>query len=70
VHLKDFRRSVGTIGGFVPLGDGDADWPAVMAALRDVGYDGWVTSETDPVRGLPDGGVADLARRMDALIAL
>lgn len=70
VHLKDFRRSVGTMGGFVPLGDGDADWPAVIAALRDVGYDGWVTSETDPVRTLPDGGVADLARRIDGLIAL
>jgi L-ribulose-5-phosphate 3-epimerase len=70
VHLKDFRRSVGTLAGFVPLGDGDADWPAVMAALRAVGYDGWVTSETDPVRALPDGGVRDLARRIDGLVAL
>jgi L-ribulose-5-phosphate 3-epimerase len=70
VHLKDFRRAVGTLAGFVPLGDGDADWPAVIAALRAVGYDGWVTSETDPVRALPDGGVRDLARRIDGLVAL
>jgi L-ribulose-5-phosphate 3-epimerase len=70
VHLKDFRRAVGTLAGFVPLGDGDVDWPAVMTALRAVGYDGWLTSETDPVRHLPDGGVADLARRIDALTAL
>lgn len=70
VHLKDFRRAVGTLAGFVPLGDGDVDWPAVMAALRRVGYDGWLTSETDPVRHLPDGGVADLARRIDATRAL
>lgn len=70
VHLKDFRRAVGTHTGFVPLGDGDVDWPAVMAALRRVGYDGYLTSETDPVRHVPDGGVADLARRIDALMAL
>jgi hexulose-6-phosphate isomerase len=70
VHLKDFRRTVGTLAGFVPLGDGDVDWPAVLAALRRVGYDGYLTSETDPVRHLPDSGVADLARRIDGLIAL
>jgi hexulose-6-phosphate isomerase len=70
VHLKDFRRAVGTLAGFVPLGDGDVDWPAVMAALRRVGYDGYLTSETDPVRHLPDGGAADLARRIDELVAL
>jgi hypothetical protein len=70
VHLKDFRRAVGTLAGFVPLGDGDADWPAVIAALRAVGYDGWVTPETEPVRALPDGGVRDLAQRIDGLLAL
>jgi hexulose-6-phosphate isomerase len=70
VHLKDFRRAVGTLAGFVPLGDGDVDWPAVIAALRTVGYDGYLTAETDPVRHLPDGGAADLARRIDAIMAL
>jgi L-ribulose-5-phosphate 3-epimerase len=36
VHLKDYRRAVGTVDGFVDLLAGDVDWPAVVSALRDV----------------------------------
>jgi L-ribulose-5-phosphate 3-epimerase len=39
VHFKDFKASVGNLGGFVDLLRGDVDFAAVMAALRDVGYD-------------------------------
>ena len=45
VHLKDFSRAIGTLSGFVNLLKGDVDYPAVMAALREVGYDGWLTAE-------------------------
>jgi hexulose-6-phosphate isomerase len=45
VHFKDFKKSVGTIDGFCDLLDGDVDYPAVMAALRGIGYDGPVTAE-------------------------
>lgn len=45
VHLKDFKKSVGTLDGFCDLLDGDVDYAAVMAALRDTGYDGPVTAE-------------------------
>jgi L-ribulose-5-phosphate 3-epimerase len=45
VHLKDFRRAVGNGHGFVGLLEGDVNWPAVMQALRDVGYDGFLTAE-------------------------
>ena len=38
-HFKDFRRSVGTFGGFVDLLAGDVDFPQVMAAFREIGYD-------------------------------
>lgn len=48
VHFKDFRRAVGTLDGFVDLLAGDADWPAVTAAFREVGYDGWVSAEMIP----------------------
>lgn len=44
VHFKDFRRSAG-LAGFVDLLAGDVDWPAVMAAFKKVGYDGWVVAE-------------------------
>jgi hexulose-6-phosphate isomerase len=45
VHFKDFKCSVGTLDGFCDLLDGDADYPAVMDALRHAKYDGPVTAE-------------------------
>lgn len=45
VHFKDFQRSVGTLEGFCPLLEGDVDYPAVMRALRQTGYNGPVTAE-------------------------
>ncbi len=42
VHAKDFRRRGYE---FVPLLEGDVDWPRVMAALRAVGFDHYLTSE-------------------------
>ena len=48
VHLKDFRRAVGTLDGFVDIGAGDVDWEAVGGALRRAGYDGPLTAEMFP----------------------
>ncbi len=45
MHAKDFRASAGTFSGFVMLMEGDVNWPAVVAALRDVGFDGALTAE-------------------------
>ncbi len=42
VHVKDRLRN----GGTVPLGQGSADFPGVLAALRDVGYDGALVLQT------------------------
>ena len=45
IHMKDFRRSVGNINGFVMLMEGDVNWPGVIAALRDIGYDRGLVAE-------------------------
>jgi L-ribulose-5-phosphate 3-epimerase len=45
VHLKDFSLRVGNLGGFVDLLRGDVDFRAVMAALREVGYDDYLVVE-------------------------
>ena len=63
VHFKDFNRSE---KAFVKLQDGDVDWPAVMAALRKIGFDGAVVSE---VGGTLDDH-RDTARRMSEIIQL
>ena len=62
VHVKDFKVAVGTSAGFVPPGDGDADWPAIITAMKEVGYDGPLTCEGpgDPV---------EMSRRIDRIMA-
>lgn len=47
-HFKDFRRNVGNFGGFVDLLAGDVDFPQVMAAFREIGYDDYCTCEVSP----------------------
>lgn len=48
VHFKDYRRQAGGLHGFVDLLAGDVDYPAVVSALEEIGYDGYVTAEMIP----------------------
>ncbi len=48
VHFKDYRRQAGGLHGFVDLLAGDVDYPAVVGALRAIGYDSYVTAEMIP----------------------
>ncbi len=45
IHAKDFRTAAGGFSGFVMLLEGDVNWPAVMGALKDVGFEGALTAE-------------------------
>jgi hexulose-6-phosphate isomerase len=62
LHIKEFSRKKrdkeGLGRGFdVPLGEGDNDWPAIMKALDEIGYQGWGIAEQpggDTVEGLRD----------------
>jgi hexulose-6-phosphate isomerase len=70
VHLKDYRASVGTIDGFVDLLSGDVNWTEVMAALRETGYDGFLTAEVFPHAHAPALVVEQTSRAIDAILAL
>jgi L-ribulose-5-phosphate 3-epimerase len=48
LHFKDYRRSVGTLSGFVDLLAGDVNYPEVIKALSDIGYTDYVTAEMIP----------------------
>lgn len=48
VHLKDYKVSVGTLAGFCDIFEGDVNWKAVCAALREIGYRGALISEVLP----------------------
>jgi hexulose-6-phosphate isomerase len=70
IHLKDFRRAIGNLDGFVMLLEGDVDWPAVMGAVREIGYSGYLTAEYGPYRHGPEALLAHLSSSMDRIIAL
>lgn len=48
VHFKDYRRNPGGLNCFLDLLAGDVNWPEVMRAFRDIGYDGWAAGEMIP----------------------
>ena len=48
VHFKDYRLQAGGLHGFVDLLAGDVDYPEVVKALGEIGYDGWVSAEMIP----------------------
>ena len=52
---------------WVPIGEGDEDWPEVLKALDDVGYHGWATSE---VAGGGEKELRDIAERMNRVLGL
>ncbi|MFY9233040.1 MAG: sugar phosphate isomerase/epimerase family protein [Fimbriimonadaceae bacterium] len=69
VHFKDFKRAVGTAEGFVDLLEGDVDWPEVVRALGEIGYDGPVCAELIPeYRHHPMVRVENASRAMDAIL--
>lgn len=43
---KDYFQAVAA-GVFCPLGQGEVDFPGVVAAMRGIGYDGWAIVEQD-----------------------
>ncbi|MDP6776141.1 MAG: sugar phosphate isomerase/epimerase family protein [Candidatus Latescibacteria bacterium] len=68
VHLKDFRTAVGTIDGFVQLLEGDVNWPEVMTALTEIGFDGFITAELFPYAQHGDVVLSHTSASMDAIL--
>jgi len=70
LDIKEYSRrkrdDEGLWKGFdVEIGEGDCDWPAVMAALDAIGYVGWATAE---VRGGDAARLKEIAARMDRVL--
>jgi hexulose-6-phosphate isomerase len=74
IHVKDYSSKPpepGAKGNVRPkLLDGETNWPAVMAALDKVGYQGWGISEQPGNQAADVESARDLARRMDRIFAL
>lgn len=72
LHIKEFSRkkmdNEGLWKGFdVDFLEGDDDWPAVMKALDDIGYNGWGIAE-QPGGDTPEG-LHHLSTKMDVIFA-
>jgi len=71
IHIKEYSRKIadsqGKSAGFnVKLREGDVNWPAVMAAIDNCGYNGWVSIEMSG--GDTPEGLKDLCDRMKLVI--
>ena len=66
VHLKDLDKATTT---FLPLGQGDVDFPDVLAALGEVGYDGWLVVELDSYDGPPREAAATSKKYLESVLA-
>jgi len=72
LHIKEFSRKKrdkeGLWKGFdVPLLEGDNNWPAVMKAVDEVGYQGWAITEQPGGDTLE--GLKDLVQRLEKILA-
>lgn len=62
LDVKDFKRDGSK---WVNLLDGDVNWPEVLKAIDEIGYQGWITAE------LPGGDeekLTEIATRLDKII--
>ena len=65
-YSRERRDQEGLWKGFgVEIGEGDCDWPAVRAALAEIGYSGWATAE---VGGGGEERLRDIKARMDSVL--
>jgi hexulose-6-phosphate isomerase len=66
LHIKEFAK----VKRFdVKLLEGDNQWPAIMKALDQVGYEGWGISEQPGNQSNNAASMKDLADRMDRIFA-
>jgi len=66
LHIKEYSK----VNSFkVKLQEGDNNWPAIMKALDDAGYQGWAISEQPGDQAKDEDSLKDLSARMDKIFA-
>ena len=68
VHVKDYRNEAGGFAGFVDLLAGDVNWPAVVEALKAIGYDGPLTAEIGGYKTFTTHNIASISGALDAIL--
>jgi len=70
IHIKDFDIGIGNITGFKPLLQGNMPWKKLMEALREAGYDDYITAELSPYPSNPAQLIKDTSAAMDYILSL
>ncbi|MFL6446988.1 MAG: sugar phosphate isomerase/epimerase family protein [Bryobacteraceae bacterium] len=69
LHIKDFSfrrdQAKNSVAKWEGLGEGDIDWPAVYAALRDIGFKGTATVELE---GGDLSALKEICRRLNLIL--
>ena len=68
VHFKDFKSAVGNLNGFVDLLEGDVNWHEVIKALKEVGYNGYVTAEFFGYKEYNEVLIYNISQAMDYIL--
>jgi L-ribulose-5-phosphate 3-epimerase len=66
LHIKEFSKAKG-FG--VQFFDGDNNWPAIMKALDDIGYDGWGITEQPGDQTKDVAALTEFSARLDRVFA-
>ncbi len=73
VHLKEFTKkgSDHSLEAFRPLLDGTTNWPAVLSAFDQIGYDGYLTFEYfHPYSHFPEALIYQTADSLDRMLGI
>lgn len=69
LHAKGFKTSVGNITGFVNLLEGDINWKKVMEAIKQIGYDDFMTAEIGAYADFPMNLLFETSHAFDSIFA-
>jgi len=71
LHFCDFKRGSASLAGFCDLLEGDVNFPEVMKALKEIGYDNYLTVEMDPnYKQFPLQSIRSNAVSLDFILTL
>ncbi|NYE09010.1 hexulose-6-phosphate isomerase [Bacillus niacini] len=68
VHVKDFITAAGNHSGFTSLLQGDVNWKNVIEALKNIGYEDYLTAEIPPHLHFPEKLLNDISDSINFMI--
>ena len=68
IHLKDFRRKIGNLNGFVDLLAGDVNFPQIIDNLKSINYDDYLIAEVSPYHYYSEQVIYNTALAIDRIL--